>query len=165
MDLKIDISTYLLTIVTLLIGWVLNLLSMRFTFKRTREIEKRKLLQTKIEELANLIDEMVRSYRKLWGEIAVSVSAGRQISVEGINPPFTKIQILIEFYFPQLRQDYQTLIKETGDFGRNIFPTLNEQDKIKRGQLFGDLTVNHERINKACERIAQLSANIARNLI
>jgi len=165
MNPKLDISTYVLTLITVIVGWLLNHLSMRFASKRTQELEKKKILLTKIEELANLVDEIVKSYRNIWGEIVANLSIGKQVSVEGINLPFAKIQILINFYFPQLKPEYEILVKETDSFGRKIFPVLDERDEKKRGGLFVDLTAVHQRINVACERICVLSSKIAQDIM
>ncbi|MCX5824651.1 MAG: hypothetical protein NTY86_14400 [Deltaproteobacteria bacterium] len=166
MNFKVDISTYILTVVTLIIGWFLNILAMRFASKRTQELEKKKLLQTKIEELANLVYEVEKSYRKLWGEIAVNHFSSKQpLNMDGINLPFDKIQILINFYFPQLKPAYNDLVKEKDSFGEKIFPTLREGDEKKRSELFKDITRTHGRLEKACENICSLSSGISQEIM
>jgi hypothetical protein len=166
MNFNIDISTYILTVVTLIIGWLLNILAMRFASKRTQELEKKKLLQTKIEELANLVYEVEKSYRKMWGEIAANHFSNKEsLNMEGINLPFDKIQILINFYFPQLKPAYDDLLKEKDIFGEKIFPTLRERDDKKRSVLFKDITHTYDRLEKACEKICSLSSGISQEIM
>jgi hypothetical protein len=166
MNFKVDMSTYILTIATLIIGWLLNIIAMRFASKRTQELEKKKLLQTKIEELANLVYEIEKSYRKIWGEIAACHYSKKELlNMESINLPFDKIQILINFYFPQLKPAYDNLIKEKDSFGDKIFPTLREQNDEKRKELFKGITQTHERLEKACENICSLSSIISQEIM
>ena len=122
---------------------------MRFTFKKTQEVEKRKLLQTKMEELANLTDEIEKSYRRVWGEILKNISSGKyDISVEGVNLPFARMKILITFYFPQLRAEYDALLKERDIFGSRMFPVLRETDRKKGEELFVTLVHRTNRSNR-----------------
>lgn len=156
MKSQVDIFTYILPLITLIIGWLLNLLSTMFIYKRTIELEKKKLIQTKIEELTQLIDEVSKAYMKIWVKIKHS---GTDVDFEGVNLPFVRIKILISFYFPELKPEYEILLKERDDFGNKILPVLIETDKVKRSQLYLELTKSLQRIIKLCDETFCISAS------
>jgi hypothetical protein len=160
-NLKPDITTYLLTLITIFVGWLLNLLSTRLAHRKTQELEKRKMLQAKIEEFACLVDEIEKAYRKVWSAVAVSVSSKKPLELSPLDIPFARARILIDFYFPQIGQTYEILMKERKDFGDKIFPTVNEQDEKKQAKLFMDLTETHKRVEVACGKLCALAAEIA----
>jgi hypothetical protein len=158
----------LIPIITLIIGWFLNLFSTKVTFKKTRELEKKKLLQTKIEEIATLIDEIDQDYTQLWGKVVSIVKLGMKINAETVNTPkipFSRVQILIDFYFPKLKTEYNELIKEKSKFGKQLVLLIDETNKTNQEGLIYEITDTSERIRKTCEEIISSSVKVAQKIL
>jgi len=160
--------TVIIPIITLIIGWLLNLFSTKITFKKTRELEKRKLLQTKIEEIAKLIDEIDQDYTQIWGKVVSNVRLGVKLNAEIVNIPnipFSRVQILIDFYFPKLKIEYNELIKEKNKFVVQLVSLIDEKNKTNQEGLIYAITDTSEKIKKACEEIISSSLEIAKEIL
>ncbi len=74
-----NLKSFLLPVLLIAIGWLLGLITTKFTFKQTRELEKRKILREKIEELAKLVYKIKDEYRDISMKIIVNAVTNGEI--------------------------------------------------------------------------------------
>jgi len=166
-----NLKSSLLAVFLLIVGWFLGLITTKFTFKQTRELEKRKILREKIEELAKLVYKLEDEYKQISTRIVTNAETGKEINLEDLIstntlPPFPLISILIDFYFPELKTEYNELINKKEEFGKKVITFLKEKDKTNRKRIAGEIFLSElDEIDKICEKIISSSGKIAQRLL
>jgi len=158
--------TVIIPIITLIIGWFLNLISTKVAFKKTEELEKKKLLQTKIEEIAKLVDEIDRGYNMIWTTITPTDSFIKPTpNLESFVISFRRVKIVIDFYFPELKPIFNELIKESQKFAEEFAYFSDAKNKTNQPGILNEIEDTINRINNKCGEIISLSAEIAQKLL
>jgi len=153
------------SILYIFIGWVLGLLSVEFNFRRTRELEKKKILQVKVEELVKLMYELSDEYTQISSEILAYTEVGKEINLKGINAnTLLFIRTLITFYFPELKTLYEELEGKKKEFSEMIVSWL-KKDQAFRKEIAAEIFVKSKEIDKVCEKVISSSTTIAQRLL
>jgi len=151
------------------IGWLLGLLSAEFNFKKTRELEKKKTLQAKIEELAELVDRTYKEDQQIWIEIPLF----KEINLENIkrlmpfviDPSHKRVRIMIDFYFPELKTEYEELINNHAHFMNQVLYLAEEKNQANREKILEEGGLALDEVKKVCDRMISSSSKIAQKLL
>ncbi len=160
----------LVPILYITIGWFLNFVTTTFILKKNHELEKKKILREKIEELAKVVYELEEMYKQILAKILVNAETNEKIDSEGLVrkdtlPSLLLSKILIYFYFPELKPEYNLLIKEKDRIGKKILDFLKEDDKVKRKKMAAEILYESDKISKLCDKVIFLSEKIAQKLL
>lgn len=82
--------------------------------------ESTKLSQSKLEEIARVLDEITHSYIKLSAEALEHIEFGKPFQFTGPKIPFGRLTILVQFYAPSLEHDLEVLKEKTKSYGHII---------------------------------------------
>jgi hypothetical protein len=179
MSNKFDIFiAVIIPIITLIIGWFLNLFSANITFKKTRELEKNKSLQAKIEELAKLIYKIKQGYTQIGAETRTNkvtitengVSTGINLknigdALKSIGDTFPLLYLLINFYFPELKSEYDELLNKDEDINKLLIPFWLREDEERCREAEEKMSGTVGFILGICDHIISSSTKIAQKLL
>jgi len=79
--------------------------------------------------------------------------------------PFPLIRILTDFYFPELKTEYNELVNKKKEFGEQVVTFFKEEDKTNRKRTAAVLLSESSKINEICEKIISSSGKIAQKLL
>jgi len=171
--------------VLLIVGWLLGLITTKFTFKQARELEKRKILQEKIEELAKLTYKIKQDYAQIRNETRTNkavltksgVSTGINLknindaskSIENAFPP---LYLLINFYFHdfyELNSEYNELLNKKEEVNKLLMP-FYLRDYLREGEekcreAAEKMNDTIKNIKTICDNIISSSKNYAQKLL
>jgi len=161
-----NLKSFLPAVLLVAIGWLLNFITMKVTFKQTRELEKKKILREKIEELAKLVYKIKDIYRNISMKIIVNAVTNGEIKDMSENVlPFPLIRVLIDFYFPELKAEYNELADKKKEFGDQVVTFLKEKGQTRRKEIAGKIYSESDEIDEICEKIISSSSKIAQKLL
>jgi hypothetical protein len=156
-----NLKSYLPAVFLLIVGWLLGLITTKFTFKQTRELEKRKILREKIEELAKLTYKIKQEYTQIRNETRTNkvvitksgVSTGINLknindASKSIEDAFPLLYLLINFYFHELKSEYNELLNKKEEINKSlaILYLGKDEERCKAAEKINDTVKNIETI-------------------
>lgn len=114
----------LTTIFGVIVGGVLQHFTSRRAIDRQHQWERSRLVHEKLENIAQTANEMGEGMKRLYSDAIISVESG-----ERYNPqkplPFAKLELLLSFYAPELRPEYDQLLALRDEMGSTIATLIN----------------------------------------
>jgi len=172
----------LLSNLDIIIGWALGLLSglllAEYNFKKTKELEKKKNLQAKIEELAKLIYKIKQECTRIWTETRtnrVTITkngVSTEINLKNIEDALKSIKdvvpllyLLINFYFPELKSEYNKLSNKKENVNKLLVPFYLREDEERCREAAEKMNDTVKNIETICDNITSSSTTIAQRLL
>ena len=123
-----------------------------------------RLAQDKLEELAQVLDEIERHYTKISGDALLKVEFGKEIKMDGGRIPHSRLSMLVDFYAPELAEQKTQLDKAAAEFGEVLVEAIRDVQRTKpeKQALNGKLMLGSSRIEKVCKAMAASAAALAR---
>ena len=151
------------TLLGVAFGGVLTHWTSNTQSKRQRRWEVNRLIQTKLEDIAELLDDLESRYRKISGDAILKVHSGKPMVYEG-RLPTARLNALISFYAPELVEEKKQLERLAHTFGEVLVKTIDvKSDEPQKKALIAELLRGHHQIEDACESMASKAAMIARD--
>jgi len=131
--------------------------------RRQMRWESIKLTQEKLEELAEVIDEVAHHYRKISGDALMRVQYGKQYESNGSRIPYSRLSMLTHFHAPELLPDLESLTSETNAYGEVLAETIRDvvRDTAQKQELNGRILKGADRIINKCESMSKRAAKVA----
>lgn len=135
--------------------------------RRQMRWESVKLTQSKLEELAQVLDEVAHHYVKISGDALMRVQFGKPYKSDGTRIPHSRLAMLVNFYAPELTLDLQALTEMTKRYGEVLAEAIRDvpRDTTQKQELNGRLLVGSSQIGDKCEEMSKKAATIAKEHI
>jgi gas vesicle protein len=131
--------------------------------RRQMKWESVKLTQSKLEELAQVLDEVAHHYRKISGDALMRVQFGKPYQSDGSRIPHSRLAMLVHFYAPELIPDLGSLTKATNSYGETLAEAIRdvERNAQQKQDLTGRLLKGAFVIENQCEKMSRKAADVA----
>jgi len=141
-----------------IVGGLLNFFTVLYHFRREKELEKKKLLKSKLEESYELIQQI--NQRSIPGLLESQLKAASPDDLENLikrrkleKIPWEKFYMIVDLYLPELKTDSNEL-KEVSSYYSEVVA------EISVGEYDNLLKVNHK-VNNVCNKIIQKLVEIS----
>ena len=133
--------------------------------KADRRWEVNRLIQSKLEAIAEILDDIEFRYRQISGDAMKSVLAAKPLEFKEGRLPTARLNALVTFYAPELSEEKKELDKKLDDFGQSLARTIGNRslNESERKRLFEQLLRGHQHIEEACRAMSEKAALIARD--
>lgn len=162
MDAWIAIIASLLGVV---VGGLLQHFTAKSGFYRQKTWERDRLLQQKLEEIAELAETVGRKMGGLYGQAIAAVESGQPYRPEPDLIPIARLEILIHCYAPELSPHVEGILGVRNELGKPLSEALLQRslmDKPERQQLNAQLCMGMVQASSLCEAIAKGAAELVR---
>ena len=131
--------------------------------RRQMKWESVKLTQNKLEELAQVLDEVSYHYKKISGDALMRVQFGKPYQSDGSRIPHNRLAMLVHFYAPELLSNLESLTKATNSYGETLAEAILgfERNTQQKQELSGRLLKDAHRVEDMCEKMTKKAAKIA----
>ncbi|WP_165900368.1 hypothetical protein [Marinobacterium mangrovicola] len=131
--------------------------------RRQMKWESVKLTQSKLEELAQVLDEFAHRYRDISGQALMQVQFGERIASDGQRIPHSRLAMLVHFYAPELRPDLELLMTLVEKYGEVLAEVIQsaELNTPQKQNLNVRLLTGATAIEKKCEEMSRKAAEVA----
>jgi len=135
--------------------------------KRQMRWQQVRLAQEKLEKIAEYLDHIQNHYRKLVGDIVLRNETGQPMKNLNERIPISSLKILIEFYAPELLNDWRQLETVRDSFGEmlaqsilNASPTTSDRQELNSKAI-----AEQGRVAAVCESMGSKAALSAQKLV
>lgn len=154
-----------MTVLGVVVGGVLQHFTSQRTIDRQHDWDRSRLLHEKLEQIAEEANDLGERMRKLYSDAIVNVDAGEPYRPE-ISLPFAKLEMLLNFYAPELKQDYDQLVRLRDEMGSTLVNLVNGRiptEKRQKQELNEKLLTASRRAKQACEQLIQGASELGRD--
>lgn len=125
--------------------------------------ESVRLTQSKLEELAQVLDEVAHHYVKISGDALMRVQFGKPYKSDGSRIPHSRMAMLVHFYAPELRPELDALTKITERYGEVLAEAIRdvERNTQQKQELNSRLLAGAHKIEDQCEEMSKKAAAVA----
>ena len=143
-----------------LISWMHNRDQREHEIKK----EKRELLLSKYEELHELLSKTYNCVNEMVLQVVSEAACGTQFDSKQIKHqmPLEQVSMLIEFYVPELKSDFEYIKKQTTFLHETICSHLLEENRTKQFLAESAVTVN-ELSKVTSKTIESMKATLAKS--
>jgi hypothetical protein len=147
-----------------IVGGILNHFTTRANFHRQTQWEREKILQQKLEEIAQVAEQIAFHFQKLKGDAMLAIESGTCLSFGSEAVPLAKLRMLVCFYAPELAKHIQMIEDAREKFGQPLVKALEGRvrEKPERQQINGDLIRGEYQLSKACDSLAEAAADLGK---
>lgn len=153
-----------MTVLGVVVGGVLQHFTSQRTIDRQHGWDRSRLVHEKLEQIAEEANDLGERMKKLYSGAINNVEAGEPYRPE-IFLSFAKLEMLLNFYAPELKQDYGQLVRLRDEMGSILsdlmigrIPTERRQKQELNEKLF---TASIE-AKQACEQLIQRASELGR---
>ena len=152
------------TLLGVAIGGGVNYFINRSQFIREKKYQEQQVLRQKLEEICQVIERINQSYNNVWADAWQSLKYGKQMPLDDDPLPFARLSMLINFYAPELKENFKLLEDNRNAFGMILIDVIyNAQaEESKRQKIHNDLSIARGYIAKVCTAMEDEAASLAR---
>ena len=135
--------------------------------RRQMKWESIKLAQAKLEEVAQLLDEVAHHYKKISGAALMKVQLGKPIELNSDCIPHGRLSMLVNFYAPEIAPDLKELKKITDKYGEVFAEAIRDvkRDMPKKQELNARLLQGSHQIDDKCDEISVRASALAKSYV
>jgi len=126
-----------------------------------------RLRQEKLEEIAELLDQIQQHYSMLMGEVILKVEDDKPFTQSGEHIPFDRLRILMEFYAPSMLDHWEKLENGRELFGKVLVDAIPSAHRTKqeKQQLNGRAVTAEQIVSKVCRLLSEKAAFLAHEAV
>lgn len=146
------------------VGGVLQYITSQRSIDRQHAWERSRLVHEKLELIAQVSTEVGSALSSVYFNAIVSVESGERYKSD-VNIPFAKLEMLLDFYAPELKAHYKQLIALRDEMGSTLadlvsgrLPTV----KTEKQALNEKLIKASFKASKICENLTAGASQLGR---
>ena len=162
MEIWVGVVASLLGVI---VGGFLHHLTTQHSLKLQHEWERSRVVHEKLESIAETAEDLGRKMSSFYSGAITAVEAGKPYKIEGGVLPLSRLEMLINFYAPELQPHFKRLILVRHEMGKTMIVVINGQvstAKNVRQDINGRLLIASFKVKSICEDIARDSSKLAR---
>ena len=146
-----------------LLGGLLTYWNSSALSKRERNWQVVRVRQEKLELIAMLLDEIQNHYTHSMGEVFLKVESGKPFSESDTRIPYGRLKILIQFYAPEMLEDWSKLEEGQEKFGKVLLDAIEntQRSKSEKQELNGRAVLAERYISMVCRALSAKAAQLA----
>jgi len=148
------------------VGGILNHFTTKANFLRQTQWERDKILQQKLEEIAQVTEEIAFTYGKIMIGAINAISFRAELKIESEVVPFARLRMLVSFYAPELANHVHLITDAQNKFSEPLLKALDGRvrEQPERQQINGDLVRIEGQMSRACNGLSEAAADLGRRL-
>lgn len=147
-----------------IVGGVLQHMTSQRAIDRQHNWERSRLIHEKLELIAQVSTDAGSSLSGFYSSAIVAVESGERYNPE-VNIPFAKLEMLLDFYAPELKTHYNQLIALRDEMGSSVIDLISGRlpsVKAEKQALNEKLVKASFKASKICENITVGASQLGR---
>lgn len=161
MEIAIGVLASLFGVV---VGGALQHITSQRALTRQHSWERSRFVHEKLELIAHVSADLSNKLISLYLSGITAVESGERYS-PGINLPFAKLEMLLDFYGPELKLHFKQLISLRDDMSQVIADLISGRlpnEKSEKQKLNGELLRASFKAQKICEELIASASRLGR---
>jgi len=154
----------LMGLIGVIVGGFLQHFTSQRAIDRQHEWDRSRLVHEKLELIAQVANDMGQRMSNLYSGAIDSVETGESYKVD-ITLPFAKLEMLLSFYAPEIKHEYERLLVLRNEMGDIIVDLISGRvpiEKPNKQKLNGKLLKASFCAEKICESIINEASKLGR---
>lgn len=150
-----------------IVGGVMQHMTSQRTLDRQHNWERSRLIHDKLELIAQVSTEISGSLSGFYSGAIVAVESGERYKPE-VNIPFAKLEMLLDFYAPELKARYEQLIALRDEMGSAVADLISGRlpaVKAEKQALNEKLIRASFKVSKICDDITVGASQLGRQYL
>jgi hypothetical protein len=126
-----------------------------------------RLRQEKLEEIAEILDQIDYGYKKLFGNVLLRVEIGDPLDSKMERIPNERLRVLMEFYAPTMIENLPALDNAYNLFAKVITEVIPSKTRTQteKKEITGRALIARSDVSKACRALSEKAALLAHEAV